>query len=64
MSPGRDRPFSDSTPPNPGSIQARQHGCLCPVLDNAYGRGARLSYMTSQPEFWVNEDCPLHGVTA
>ena len=46
-------------PPNPGSDEAVARGCSCPVLDNAHGAG--LPYPDG-PVFWVNKDCPLHGV--
>ena len=39
----------------PGSIGAKNLGCVCPEIDNGYGSGAYGKY------FWVNEDCPLHG---
>lgn len=26
-------------PPNPGSPESIAAGCICPVLDNAHGRG-------------------------
>ncbi len=45
--------------PNPGSDEAINQGCICPVLDNHYGAGARGAYGDM---FWVNGDCPLHGV--
>ena len=41
--------------PNPGSDEAIAQGCVCPVLDNAHGKG------TGDGLFWVNEDCPVHG---
>lgn len=45
-----------STVPNPGSNEAIQQGCLCPVLDNCRGRGYR-----GVPGLYVySEDCPLH----
>ena len=28
-----------SNKPNPGSKEAQVLGCVCPVLDNSYGRG-------------------------
>lgn len=28
-----------STIPNPGSEEARKQGCLCPVVDNEFGKG-------------------------
>lgn len=47
-----------TAPPNPGSDEALDLGCSCPVLDNAHGEG--LQYPDG-PVFWVNRDCPLHG---
>ena len=38
--------------PNPGSNEAIELGCICPVLDNNHGRG-------SGP-FWYTEGCPVH----
>lgn len=46
--------------PNPGSKEAQEMGCLCPVVDNGYGAG----YYTTDngvPVFVVNESCPIHG---
>lgn len=44
--------------PNPGSNEAVEKGCTCPVLDNAHGKGAR-----GDPDlFWINKDCPIHGI--
>lgn len=40
--------------PNPGSKEAQDEGCTCPVLDNNHGKGVNGS-------FWMNGDCPLHG---
>ncbi len=44
--------------PNPGSDEALDRGCKCPVLDNAHGRG----YLGDGEKFgWVTvEGCPLH----
>ena len=39
--------------PNPGSDEAIDQGCACPVLDNGHGRGPG--------PFWINVYCPLHG---
>ncbi len=43
--------------PNPGSHEAVEKGCLCPVLDNNYGQ------IAPWPEngWWITDDCPLHG---
>lgn len=40
---------------NPGSDEALDKGCLCPVLDNGHGK-------KRDGLFWMNIDCPLHGV--
>ena len=42
--------------PNPGSPEAVEAGCLCPVLDNHYGKGSDKS----NTKFWYNSSCPLH----
>lgn len=43
--------------PNPGSDEAIEMGCRCPVLDNAHGRG----YLCEDGIFIVSGDCPVHG---
>lgn len=40
----------------PGSDEAIAAGCLCPVMDNGYGRG----YLGSS-YFVMHEGCPIHG---
>ena len=40
--------------PSPGSDEAIEQGCLCPVLDNAHGKGL------GNGEFWITSGCPLH----
>jgi len=40
---------------NPGSDEALDNGCLCPVLDN--GHGKRRDGL-----FWMNADCPIHSI--
>lgn len=42
----------------PGSDEARQRGCTCPVLDNGRGIGFVVD---GERQFWINGDCPLHG---
>jgi len=56
----KDYPRDDGTSWNkpwsglvPGSEEAYEHGCKCPVLDN---------YEMPDDKKWVNGDCPLHGV--
>ena len=45
--------------PNPGSKEAREQGCLCPVVGNEFGKG----YLGCGDRFGfiANENCPLHG---
>jgi len=38
--------------PNPGSNEAIELGCICPVLDNNHGMG--------KGPFWYTEGCPVH----
>lgn len=45
--------------PNPGSPEAIEKGCKCPVMDNHYGKGVFLG--DSGPHFWRLASCPLHG---
>jgi len=49
----------------PGSRQALEAGCWCPILDNAYGRGMpwpRDDNLDPEkhPSFWIAEGCPVH----
>ena len=46
--------------PNPGSIEALDMGCMCPVLDNAHGQGARGT-KGKKAIFWISANCKLHG---
>lgn len=43
--------------PNPGSDEAIDQGCTCPVLDNAHGEG----YMGVSGRFMISADCPIHN---
>lgn len=43
--------------PNPGSDEALEQGCQCPVLDNNYGEGSDWG----PDKFWISGLCPLHG---
>lgn len=45
--------------PNPGSDEAINKGCICPVMDNFHGQG----YRGMKEIFVMNLDCPLHGQT-
>lgn len=42
--------------PNPGSKEALDLRCRCPVMDNNYGRGSGYG------GYWIVDDCPLHAV--
>ena len=47
--------------PNPGSDAAIKLGCLCPIVDNHYGRGVPMKDGTAA--FWQNAVCPVHRLT-
>jgi len=47
--------------PNPGSKEAKDQGCLCPVLDNSRGKGFPYPGVIG-PAFVMIENCPLHGI--
>lgn len=44
----------------PGSPEAQQAGCTCPVIDNANGSGVPLG--DSTVGYWINGDCLIHGL--
>lgn len=44
--------------PNPGSDEAIEKGCTCPVLDNNHGKGVAFA----GERFWQDFDCPVHGL--
>lgn len=45
--------------PNPGTKEAIDQGCTCPVEDNHHGKG--VDGGDGERHFWYNADCPLHG---
>jgi hypothetical protein len=52
--------------PNPGSEAAVAIGCVCPRMDNHWGRGFPWPRTDGKdpeefPSFYVNASCPLHG---
>lgn len=51
------------TKPNPGTKEAIEAGCTCPVLDNNYGRGIPIKTKdgTIKAGYWMSDNCPLHG---
>ena len=48
--------------PPPGSQEAIDQGCKCPVLDNGHGRGAYIK--DDEWIFWYSTDCDLHSQQA
>lgn len=48
--------------PNPGSDEALDLGCSCPVLDNHHGLGAQIDPKTGKVMFWYTEGCPVHSL--
>lgn len=45
--------------PNPGSDEAQDQGCTCPIFDNNHG-----TYAPFQPDgWWINAGCPIHATT-
>jgi hypothetical protein len=47
---------TDRRRPNPGSDEARELGCRCPVMDNNHGK-----WPPYPPDgWWMRADCPLH----
>lgn len=46
----------ESQTPNPGSDEALDKGCTCPVLDNNHGKG-----WMGTDQYVVSFDCPLHN---
>lgn len=42
----------------PGSREAVERGCTCPVIDNHYGRGIPGGQGL---KWWISETCPLHS---
>lgn len=49
---------------NPGSQEAVNAGCECPVMDNARGAGylGGMKDENGEVMFVVNLKCPIHGV--
>lgn len=45
---------------NPGSKEAIELGCVCPVTDNHYGKGFYMSQSDTEPKFWISGECTLH----
>lgn len=51
------------TDPAPGSPEAVERGCTCPIIDNAHGQGylgGRRDTTTGDTLYVVSSDCDLH----
>ena len=48
--------------PKPGSPEADERGCLCPIIDNHHGKGRFGT--GEQHGWWINADCRLHNKEA
>lgn len=50
--------------PFPGSDEAIEQGCKCPVMDNFKGKGIPITTEEGelQVAYWMVADCPLHGL--
>jgi len=53
-SPKADWVKRNDSPP-PGSDNAREQGCTCPIFDNCRGEGGYFG------GYIISEDCPIHG---
>ena len=45
--------------PNPGTNEALDAGCTCPVLDNRHGLGIPMGDK-GEVVFWYTANCPIH----
>ena len=50
----------DAMIPRPGSDEAIEQGCICPILDNGHGKGCGWKDDNGEPLYWITEFCPLH----
>lgn len=55
---GMEWSYEKAEVPNPGSDDALDVGCTCPVLDNAHGKG---HFMGGSGVFAYDTTCPVHG---
>lgn len=52
--------------PKPGSKEATELGCTCPVIDNGYGKGymGGVKDKDGNVMFVINASCSIHGEEA
>jgi hypothetical protein len=43
----------------PGTQEAIDAGCTCPVIDNHYGKG--IPEPDGTVHYWYSSSCPTHG---
>lgn len=57
--------MTETTKYNPGSPEAIERGCTCPILDNAHGKGYMGGVKDEDGElvFVISQGCPLHDKT-
>lgn len=48
----------DVIKPYPGTQEAIDAGCICPVFDNSHGKGA---FGDPKLGFYITEGCPIHA---
>lgn len=49
------------TTPLPGSDEAIEAGCVCPVIDNGHGS---MELAQDRGGFWHTDACPIHGTNS
>lgn len=47
-----------SAVPKPGSPEAVDKGCQCPVMDNNNGNGLSVN---GGKQWWISSQCPIHA---
>lgn len=57
---GKLKPKFEKKPYAPGSQEAIEIGCVCPVEKNNKGAGAYRN-KSGFPVFWFDKGCPIHG---
>ena len=50
-------------PPRPGSDEAVDRGCICPVEENGFGHGAVDPQSGCIGGYWQTQGCPVHEPT-
>lgn len=53
------RKKTEANRPHPGSPEAVDQGCRCPIIDNGHGKGRGGN--GERFGWFMRQDCPLHG---